>query len=44
LAAQPFRPDADKAAAYLQRFSQAAFTERVGRLAAFAEQRLAAMP
>jgi glycosyltransferase involved in cell wall biosynthesis len=44
LAAQPFRPDMDKTAAHLQRFSQAAFAERVGRLAAFAAQRLAAMP
>ena len=42
LAAQPFRPDAEKAPAHLQRFSEAAFAERVGRLAAFATQRLAA--
>lgn len=44
LAAQPFRPDAHRAAAHLQRFSAAAFAERVGRLAAFATQRLAATP
>ena len=44
LAAQPFRPDAEKAPAHLQRFSNAAFAERVGRLAAFATQRLAATP
>jgi glycosyltransferase involved in cell wall biosynthesis len=44
LEAQPFRPDAEKAPAHLQRFSEAAFAERVGRLAAFATQRLAATP
>ena len=40
LAARPFRPDPEKAPAHLQRFSEAAFAERVGRLAAFAATRL----
>jgi len=40
LAAQPFRPDAEKAPAHLQRFSEAAYAGRVARLAAFAADRL----
>jgi glycosyltransferase involved in cell wall biosynthesis len=44
LAARPFRPDAEKAPVHLQRFSAAAFAERVGRLVLFAIQRLAAKP
>lgn len=44
LEAQPFRADAEKAPAHLQRFSEAAFAERVGRLAAFASRRLAVLP
>ena len=44
LEARPFRADAEKAPAHLQRFSEAAFAERVGRLAAFASRRLAVLP
>lgn len=44
LSAQPFLPDVEKAPAHLQRFSEAAFAERVGRLADFAARRLCAAP
>lgn len=44
LAARPFRPDADKSQAHLQRFSEKAFAARVGRLVAFAAARLAVTP
>lgn len=40
LTAKAFRCDAEKAQAHLQRFSEEAYTERVGRLAAYAAARL----